>query len=146
MPRKVSVAGGRLKYVQEISVGSHVLQADEPSDAGGDDAGPNPYELLLSALGACTSITVQVYARSKQWPLEGLHVSLSYAKVHAEDCANCDTEVRTIDRIEVEISLRGNLSEDQRRRLMQIADKCPIHRTLTSKIEILTRRAGSAQG
>ena len=142
MPRKVSVASGRLKYVQEISVGPHLLNADEPRDVGGDDAGPNPYELLLSALGACTSITVQVYAVRKQWRLEGVHVSLSYAKVHAEDCANCDTEVRTIDRIDVELSFRGNLSEDQRNRLMQIAGKCPIHRTLTSKIAILTRLAG----
>ncbi|HTO44626.1 MAG TPA: OsmC family protein [Burkholderiales bacterium] len=147
MPRKVSVTAGRSKYVQDIAVGPHKLQADEPSDVGGGDAAPTPYELLLAALGACTSITVQMYAERRRWPLEGVHVELSYAKVHADDCANCDTEVRTIEQIEREISLLGDLSEEQRQRLMDIADRCPLHRTLTSQIEIRTRQtAGVKRG
>ena len=147
MPRKVSVAPGRSKYLQDITVGPHKLQADEPSDVGGGEAAPTPYELLLAALGACTSITVQMYAERRRWSLEGVHVELSYAKVHADDCASCDTEVRTIERIEREISLLGDLSEEQRQRLMDIADKCPIHRTLTSRIEIRTRQtAGVKRG
>jgi len=147
VPRKVSVAPGRSKYLQDITVGPHKLQADEPSDVGGGEAAPTPYELLLAALGACTSITVQMYAERRRWPLEGVHVELSYAKVHADDCASCDTEVRTIERIEREISLLGDLSEEQRQRLMDIADKCPLHRTLTSQIEIRTRQtAGVKRG
>lgn len=140
MPRDVSVHAGRSRYVQTITIGPHVLQADEPSDSGGADTGPGPYELLLAALGACASVTVRIYAERKQWPLQGVHVVLSYAKVHAEDCAACDTEVRMIDRIEMEISFLGDLSEDQRRRLMEIADRCPVHRTLTSQIEIHSRQ------
>ena len=147
MPRKVSVAPGRSKYLQDITVGPHKLQADEPSDVGGGDAAPTPYEMLLAALGACTSITLQMYAERRRWPLEGVHVELWYAKVHADDCASCDTEVRTIERIEREISLLGDLSEEQRQRLMDIADKCPLHRTLTSQIEVRTRQiAGVKRG
>jgi putative redox protein len=103
---------------------------------GGNDAGPNPYEFLLAALGACTSMTVRMYADRKKWPLDAVRVGLSYAKVHAEDCANCDTEVRMIDEIDVEISFAGSLSDDQRTRLMEIASKCPVHRTLTSQVRI----------
>ena len=139
MSRNVIVESGRSRYVQNISVGPHLLQADEPSDAGGNDAGPNPYELLLAALGACTSMTVRMYAERKQWPLQGVHVRLSYAKVHAEDCAECDTRVAMVDQIEIEISLLGDLSEDQKRRLLEIANKCPVHRTLTSQVQIRTR-------
>ncbi len=136
MTRNVSVDAGRLRYVQNISIGPHVLQADEPSDAGGNDAGPNPYELLLASLGACTGITVRMYAERKQWPLEGVHVDLSYARVHAGDCAQCDTEARMVDRIEMQISFVGDLSEEQQRRLMEIASHCPVHRTLSSQIQI----------
>jgi putative redox protein len=146
MARHVSVKSGASGYVQEISVGSHVLQADEPSDLGGSDAGPNPYEFLLAALGACTSMTVRMYAERKKWSLDGVRVSLSHSKVHTEDCANCDTEVRKIDQIEMEISLPGNLSKDQRKRLMDIASKCPVHRTLTSEIRIRSRFATSTGG
>jgi putative redox protein len=116
-----------------------VLQADEPSDYGGDDAGPNPYELLLAALGACTSMTVRMYAERKQWPLQGVQVSLSYAKVHAEDCAACETKVGMVDRIEVAISFTGDLSGEQQRKLLEIANKCPVHRTLVSRSQIDTR-------
>jgi putative redox protein len=122
-------------------VGHHLLQADEPVDSGGSDAGPDPYDLLLAALGACISITLRMYADRKQWPLEGVQVRLSYARVHAEDCATCDSEAKLLDIIEVELSLVGDLSEDQRRRLKEIAEKCPVHRTLTSPIPIRTRPA-----
>ena len=134
----VRVDGGRQRYVQNITVGSHALLADEPEDAGGADAGPNPYELLLAAVGTCAGITVQMYAERKQWPLEGVHVALSWARVHAEDCAECETEVRMVDGIEMEVSFSGNLSEAQRRRLTEIANKCPVHRTLSSPIQIHT--------
>jgi uncharacterized OsmC-like protein len=139
MPRSVRVNSGPSRYLQIISVGPHVLQADEPNDFGGNDAGPNPYELLLAALGACTSMTVRMYAERKQWPLRGVQVSLSYAKVHAEDCAECETKVGMIDRIELGISFTGDLSEEQQRRLLEIANKCPVHRTLVSRVQIDTR-------
>ena len=145
MPRDVCVDAGRARYVENISVGAHVLQADEPGDAGGNDAGPGPYELLLGALGACASITVRMYAERRQWPLEGVRVRLSYAKAHAEDCVACETEVRMIDRIDMEISFTGPLSEEQRLRLMEIANHCPVHRTLTSQVQIRAQQvvAGS---
>ena len=139
MPRSVFVHSGSMRYGQNISVGSHVLQADEPSDYGGNDVGPNPYELLLAALGACTSMTVQMYAERKQWPLHGVQVSLSYEKIHAEDCAECETKVGMVDRIEVGISFTGDLSAEQQRRLLEIANKCPVHRTLVSRVQIDTR-------
>ncbi len=139
MPRSVRVNSGPSRYGQIISVGPHVLQADEPSDYGGDDAGPNPYELLLAALGACTSMTVRMYAERKQWPLQGVQVSLSYARVHAEDCAECETKVGMVDRIEVGISFTGDLSEEQQSKLLEIANKCPVHRTMVSRAQIDTR-------
>ena len=136
MPRIVSVNSGPLRYGQSISAGPHVLQADEPNEFGGNDTGPNPYELLLAALGACTSMTIRMYAERKQWPLLEVQVSLSHARVHAEDCAECDTKVGMVDRIELGISLVGDLSEDQRLRLLEIANKCPVHRTLVSQVQI----------
>jgi uncharacterized OsmC-like protein len=143
MSRSVSVRSGSSRFGQIISVGPHVLQADEPSEYGGNDAGPNPYELLLAALGACTSMTVQMYAERKQWPLRGVQVGLSHARVHAEDCAECETKVGMVDRIELEISFTGDLSDEQRQRLLEIASKCPVHRTLTSRAEIFTRMLGA---
>jgi putative redox protein len=143
MPRSVFVHSGSLRYDQNISVGSHVLQADEPSDYGGNDVGPIPYELLLAALGACTSMTVQMYAERKQWPLRGVQVSLSYAKVHAQDCAECETKVGMVDRIKLGISFTGDLSEEQQRRLLEIANKCPVHRTLVSRVHIDARLLGA---
>ena len=138
MPRTVMVNSGNARYAQNISVGPHLLQADEPRDSGGNDVGPNPYELLLSALGACTSMTLLMYAERKQWPLRGVQVRLVHSKIHAEDCAACDTKQGTLDQIDAEISLIGDLSEDQRQRLMEVADRCPVHRTLVSEIQIPT--------
>lgn len=139
MSRRIYVATTRSPYVEEIRVGGHRLLADEPSEAGGSDAGPGPYELLLAALGTCTCITVRMYAERKHWPLEAVHVALTHAKVHSEDCVACEGEVRSIDQIEMEISLAGDLSGDQRQRLLEIAGRCPVHRTLTSQIKIDTR-------
>ena len=123
---------------QEIIAGRHRLVADEPVEAGGGDQGPTPYDLLLSALGACTSITIRIYAQRKGWALDGVTVHLSHTKIHAEDCRECETEAGQLDQIDCEIELAGSITPDQRLRLLQIAEKCPIHRTLTSEIEILT--------
>lgn len=138
MPRTVMVNSGIVRFAQNISVGPHLLQADEPRDSGGNDVGPNPYELLLSTLGACTSMTLCMYAERKQWPLQGVQVRLAHSKLYAEDCAACDTKQGKLDQIDVEVSLIGDLSEDQRQRLMEIADRCPIHRTLISEMQIRT--------
>ena len=132
MTRTVRVSSGPLRYAEQISVGPHALHADELSDDGGKDVGPNPYELLLAALGACASITVRMYAERKRWPLDGVQVSLSFSRVHAEDCDMCDSEVGLVDRIEAGIAFAGDLSEDQQLRLLEIANKCPVHRTLVS--------------
>jgi putative redox protein len=140
MPRPVIVNSGLLKYAQNISIGPHVLRADEPLDIGGD-LGPNPYELLLAALGACTSMTLRMYAERSEWPLRGVEVRLTHSRIYAEDCATCDTKEGMLDRIDREIHLIGNLSDEQRHRLMEIADRCPIHRTLKSAIEIRTQLA-----
>lgn len=133
-----STGGG--KFEQVLLDGRHRLRADEPASVGGNDIGPGPYELLLMSLGACTSMTLKMYADQKQWPLENVEVRLSHAKVYAEDCATCEKGAK-LDRIERVVTLFGPLSEEQRGRLMEIADKCPVHRTLTSKIDIVTRRA-----
>jgi putative redox protein len=144
MTRDVCVDAGSPPYLEKISVGPHTLVGDEPADAGGADAGPNPYELLLAALGTCTSITVRMFAQRRRWPLQGVHVRLSHGKVHAEDCAACETENRMIDRIEMQISFLGDLSDEQRLRLLDVANRCPVHRTLTSTIEISARAVQSA--
>jgi putative redox protein len=107
--------------------------------AGGTDTGPSPYEFLLAALGACTSMTVGMYARRKGWPLEDVTVRLRHSKIHATDCAECDTKEGMLDHIELEIHFDGLLTEEQRSKLVEMANKCPVHRTLTSEIEIRTR-------
>jgi putative redox protein len=123
---------------QALLDGRHVLAADEPVAVGGMDSGPNPYELLLMALGSCTSMTLRLYADRKSWPLDRVVVRLSHAKVHAEDCVECERRPAMIDRIERTIELVGGLDATQRARLLQIAEMCPVHRTLTSKIDIRT--------
>lgn len=130
---------GRLS--QDISVGPHVLHADEPASVGGDDTGPTPYQFLSAALGACTVMTMRLYADRKEWPLEKASVTVNHDKIHAVDCAECETKEGKVDSFERVIALDGELTEEQRRRLMEIADKCPVHRTLHSQIEIKTRLA-----
>jgi uncharacterized OsmC-like protein len=135
----VVVRATGLGFAQEIVAGQHRFNADEPSSAGGTDTGPTPYQLLLAALGACTSMTIGMYARRKNWPLESIVVRLSHSKIHAEDCFECQTEAGTLDRINCEIELTGSLTPEQRLRLFEIAEKCPVHRTLTSEIDIQSR-------
>lgn len=135
----VIVQGRADSLKQTIEVGPHRFISDEPVALGGGDEGPDPYELLLAALGSCTSMTLALYARRKQWPLEGVTVRLRHAKIHASDCADCDTKEGKIDRIEREINLSGPLTAEQRAALLAIADRCPVHRTLTSEIRITTQ-------
>jgi putative redox protein len=137
--REVVVHGDAKGFAQEIVVGDHRLLADEPAAMGGTDTGPGPYDLLLAALGSCTSMTIALYARRKQWPLEAVRVRLRHSKIHAADCADCETKVGMLDRIERDVELVGSFDETQRARLLEIADKCPVHRTLSSEIVIRTR-------
>ena len=137
----VVVENGKGLFGQDLLNGRHRLVADEPRAGGGEDAGPNPYELLLMSLGACTSMTLRLYARRKQLPLTRVAVRLRHSRIHAEDCADCETKVGFIDRIEREIVLEGSLNEDQRKRMMEIANMCPVHKTLTSEISIVTQLA-----
>jgi uncharacterized OsmC-like protein len=136
--KAVIVSGRATGFAQEIVSGRHRLRADEPEASGGTDTGPNPYDFLLAALGSCKSMTVAMYARRKQWPLEAVTVTLRHSRVYAKDCESCDTKVGFVDRIECSLALVGPLSEEQRSRLREIADKCPVHRTLTSEIDIQT--------
>jgi putative redox protein len=131
----------RGKFQQEIISGKHRLLADEPVKDGGLDSGPGPYDLLLAALGACTSMTIRLYADLKQIPLARTQVRLRHEKIYATDCAECETKEGKIDHIDRTIAFEGDLSAEQRARLLEIADKCPVHRTLTSEIRIVTRAA-----
>ncbi len=124
------------RLAQDIVVGPHLLRADEPRAVGGDDTGPTPYGLLLAGLGACTAMTLRLFAKRKNWPLGEVEVRLRHDKIHANDCAECETGTGKIDRIEKEISLGGSLSSDQRARLLEIADRCPVHRTLHSEVRV----------
>lgn len=126
------------KFQQQVTVGPHRFLADEPVDVGGLGSGPGPYDLLLAGLGACTAMTLRLYAERKALPLERVTVELTHDRIHAADCESCETKEGMIDRIERAITLLGNLNDDQRRRLLEIADKCPVHRTLTSEVDIRT--------
>ena len=138
-PREVVVRETRSgKFQQMVSVGPHQLLADEPVAAGGDDTGLAPYDFLLAGLGACTSMTMRLYAERKALPLERTTVTLRHNKIHAEDCAECETKAGMLDQIERVITMEGALDAEQRKRLLEIADKCPVHRTLTSEVRILT--------
>ena len=124
-PSQVTVSGGSSGLLQQITVGRHQLVGDEPAEQGGADAGPNPYDFLLAALGTCTSMTVSLYARRKGWPLEGVKVHLMHSKVHALDCASCETREGMLDRIDRGLELAGPLSDEQRGRLLEIAQQVP---------------------
>ena len=136
---QVVVRGGADSFKQEITAGQHRLIADEPVSTGGGDAGPDPYDYLLASLGICTSMTVGFYARRKQIPLENITVLLWHSRIHATDCHECETREEMVDRIDVEVELSGALSAEQHAALMDIAAKCPVHRTLTSEINIRLR-------
>ena len=140
--RKVVVSETRNgKFQQTVSVGPHRLVADEPIAAGGDDSGPGPYDYVLAGLGACTSMTMRMYADRKSLPLDRVTVTLNHRKIHAADCAECETKVGMLDQIERVITIEGALDTEQRAKLMEIADKCPVHRTLESEIRIVTSAA-----
>ena len=126
-------------FAETVRAGTHTLLADEPVASGGNDTGPDPYSYLLTALGTCTAMTLRVYARQKKWPLQKVKVQLQHDKIYAKDCADCETKEGKVDRIERLIELEGPLDDSQRQRLLQIADHCPVHRTLTSEIRITTR-------
>ncbi|MEH2481977.1 putative OsmC-like protein/alpha/beta superfamily hydrolase [Nitrobacteraceae bacterium AZCC 2146] len=141
-PRKVVVRETRAtKFQQQITVGPHRLLADEPVSAGGTDTGPGPYDLLLSALGACTAMTMRLYADRKTLPMDRVTVTLKHKKIYARDCEACETTEGMLDQIERVIGIEGALDAEQRQKLMEIADKCPVHRTLTSEIHIVTQAA-----
>jgi uncharacterized OsmC-like protein/pimeloyl-ACP methyl ester carboxylesterase len=141
-PRNVVVRETRnSKLQQTITTGPHRLLADEPVAAGGEDTGPGPYDFLLAGLGACTSMTMRMYADRKSLPLERVTVTLKHQKIHAEDCAECETKAGMLDQIDRVIAMEGALDAEQRKKLMEIADKCPVHRTLTSEIRIVTQAA-----
>ena len=125
-------------FSETVRSGAHVLAADEPVAKGGNDTGPDPYAYLLAGLGACTAMTLRMYARQKKWPLEKVRVQLRHDKIHAADCESCETKDGKVDRIQRTIELEGPLDDAQRKRLMEIADRCPVHRTLTSEILIQT--------
>jgi putative redox protein len=142
LPRNVMVRETRnSKFQQMVSVGPHRMLADEPVAAGGEDTGPGPYDFVLAGLGACTSMTMRLYADRKSLPLERVTVTLKHSKIYAEDCAECETKAGMLDQIDRIIAMEGNLDAEQRKKLMEIADKCPVHRTLTSEIHIVTHAA-----
>jgi putative redox protein len=140
--KEVVIHGDGEGFHQEIFVDSHRLAADEPPESGGSGRGPDPYDLLLASLGACTSITITMYAQSEGLPLRGVTTRLQHSNVHADDCADCETEEGKIDWIELHIELEGPLSDEQRSQLLEIAEKCPVHQTLTSETVI---RIGSGE-
>jgi uncharacterized OsmC-like protein len=130
---------GAGRFAEHVRVGRHVLTADEPLAAGGTDTGPGPYDYLLAGLGACTTMTLRMYADRKQWPLGRISVRLVHNKTYATDCEECETREGIIDRIERSIEVTGRLAEGQRSKLLEIAGKSPVHRMLTSEFDIRTR-------
>ncbi|MCP3961241.1 MAG: OsmC family protein [bacterium] len=136
---EVRVTGGGNGYRQVVRAGRHELAADEPTSVGGTDVGPNPYDYLLAAVGTCTNMTLRMYADRKKWPLEGVETALRHSKIHADDCQECQSESGKIDLIEKELQVHGPLSDEQRERLLEIAGRCPVHRTMTSETVIRSR-------
>jgi putative redox protein len=141
-PRLVVVRETRnSRFQNSVTVGPHHLLADEPAAVGGADSGPGPYDYVLAGLGACTSMTMRMYAERKSLPLDRVTVTLTHSKIHAEDCAECETRFGMLDQFDRVIAMEGALDAEQRKKLMEIADKCPVHRTLTSEIHIVTKAA-----
>ena len=130
------VVRSRDGLAQEVEARGHRLVADEPREVGGSDTGLTPYELLLAALGACTSMTIRLYARRKGWPVTGVEVRLRHDRIHAEDCADCETESGYLDRVRKEILVRGELTQEQLRRLAEIARRCPVNQTFSREVVI----------
>lgn len=135
-PPDVIVRGTARDFLQEVVSGKHHLEADEPMSYGGGDAAPGPYDYLLVALGVCTSMTIGLYARRKQFPLGNVTISLRHFRIHAKDCEECDTKEGMLDRIDLQVELTGTLTPEQHAKLMAVAAKCPVHRTLKSEIDI----------
>lgn len=134
-------------YQVSISNGRHTLLADEPLHAGGSDSGPNPYDLLLASLAACTAITVQMYAQRKGWPLTQVNLNLNRRQVLAKDCPDCTSSPNSkVEMITVEVSFEGDLTPEQIDRLLDISTRCPVHRSLVGEIKINTHLAGSGDG
>jgi putative redox protein len=132
----ITARTGAASYRTDISAGGHDVIADEPA-TNGDSDGPSPYELLLSAIGACTAMTMRMYANRKQWPLEEVTVRLRSGRKHAEDCANCERQAVGIQQIERQVEMKGDLTDEQRERLLYIADRCPVKQTLERGIKVV---------
>ena len=143
--KEVVVQGDGEGLHHDVFVGSHRLAADEPPESGGSDQGPNPYDLLLASLGTCTAMTLTMYAQRKGLPLRGVTTRLQHSRIYADDCAECETEQGRIDSIELNIELDGPLSDEQRSKLLEIARKCPVHRTLTAE-KVINIRSGDESG
>jgi putative redox protein len=137
-PGEVLVTEENDRFLRRLYTHSHDFLSDEPEDRGGDDRGPDPYELLLMSLGACTSMTLRMYANHKKLPVSDIEVRLRHDRIHAEDCEECESSEGQISRIKRTISYKGDLPEEQHARFMEIADKCPVHRTLKGEIQIET--------
>ncbi len=135
----VVVRGSASGFLQEAVAGKYHFKVDEPVSVGGSEAAPDPYDYLLAALGACTSMTVGWYARQRKIPLENVAVRLSHSRIHAKDCDECETKAGILDRIELDVQLTGPLTPEQHAKLMEVAGKCPVHRTLKSEIDIRVR-------
>ncbi|MFI4917875.1 MAG: OsmC family protein [Phycisphaerales bacterium JB060] len=140
-PHVIRVSIGKDHYHTDITAGGHTLVADEPEGMGGSDNGPDPYALLLAALGACKAITVRMYADRKAWPLDRLELDLSHQRIHASDCEGCDQQDGMISLVECTLRAHGELTDEQRDRLTEIADKCPVHKTITGPNHIRTKLA-----
>jgi putative redox protein len=140
-PRSVVVSGPATGFRTEVEVGGHRLVVDEPIAVGGADHGPTPYEMLLAGLGACTAMTLRLYADRRKWPLERARISLQHRKVHAQDCVDCVTKPAKMDVVDRILHLEGPLTDEQKAKLLEIAERCPVHQTLQSKIQVNTRVA-----
>jgi uncharacterized OsmC-like protein len=138
---EVVVRGGPTGFRQEIEAGTYHFVADEPAAFGGTGTGPTPYDLLLGALGACTSMTLRLYAERRKWPLEGVTVRLRHQRIHRDDCVNCEKKDASLERVERVLELSGPLTDEQRARLLDIAERCPVHQTLQHNLEVHTTLA-----